>query len=97
MSAPLPPSPLDHLPLFASDDAIAEALVGKRAAAKWLRDKLPALETKGFPGVDPIHGGRPVPLVRLYYQNYLRLPADLRGARDGDEDESAWKRSRRRA
>ena len=97
MSAPLPPSPLDALPLFASDQAIAEAIVGKKDARKWISDRLPALEGKGFPKVDPIHGGRPVPLVRLYYQNYLRLPADMAGAPSGVEDESAWKRSRRRA
>lgn len=95
--AALPPSPLDALPLFASDMDIAVAIVGKKDASKWIVDRLPALESKvGFPKIDPIHGGRAVPLVRLFYQNYLRLPKDGKGPADGVEDESAWTRSRRR-
>jgi hypothetical protein len=98
VSRALPPSPLDSLPLFASDQAIAEAIVGKKDAKKWLLDRLPTLESKiGFPKIDPVHGGRAVPLVRLFYQNYLRLPEDMKGPPDGEEDETAWNRSRRRA
>ncbi|GLS29918.1 hypothetical protein SAMN04488498_110185 [Mesorhizobium albiziae] len=89
--------PLDRLPMFASDREIAEALVGKSAAGAWLT-RLPTLEAKaGFPKVDAFHGGRPVPLVRLFYRNYLHLPDDMKGVPDGGEDEGAWKKSRRRA
>jgi hypothetical protein len=84
--------------LFASDQAIAEAIVGKKDARKWLIERLPTLENKvGFPKVDPVHGGRAVPLVRLFYQNYLRLPDDMKGPPDGKEDEAAWKKSKRLA
>jgi hypothetical protein len=97
MKGILPPSPLDALPLFASDRAIAEAIVGKKDAGKWL-DRLPTLERlPGFPKIDPVHGGRAVPLVRLFYSEYLRLPAEMKGLPDGEEDEASWKkRSRRR-
>lgn len=89
--------PLDRLPMFASDREIAVAIVGRKAAADFLA-RLPTLEKMpGFPKVDPVHGGRAVPLVRLFYRQYLRLPDDMKGLPDGEEDEAAWKRSRRRA
>jgi hypothetical protein len=85
-------SALDRLPMFASDRELAEAIVGRKAASAWI-ERLPVLEAKvGFPKVDAFHGGRPVPLVRLFYSNYLRLPADMTGAPDGDDDEAAWNR-----
>jgi hypothetical protein len=91
-------SPLDNLPMFASDSEIAVAIVGKKAAADWLRSRFPALEkTPGFPKVDPLHGGRPVPLVKLFYDNYLRVPESGKGLPDGEENEGAWTRSRRKA
>ena len=86
---------LDRLPMFASDAELAEAIVGKKNARQWLL-YLPALEAKaGFPKVDEIHGGRPVPLVRLFYINYLRMPGDMKGAPDGVDDEAAWNRKAR--
>jgi hypothetical protein len=95
---PAAPLRLDDLPMFASDRAIAEALVGRDAAEKWMVERLPTLASKpGFPPIDPFHGGRPVPLVKLFYANYLRLPAGGAGAPDGPEDEASWTRSRRRA
>lgn len=88
-------SALDRLPMFAGDREIAEAIVGKKNAGQWL-GKLPVLEAKlGFPKVDDFHGGRPVPLVRLFYINYLRLPADMKGAPGGEADPSAWNRKSR--
>ncbi|NTI92244.1 hypothetical protein G6L78_01230 [Agrobacterium rhizogenes] len=92
------PSPLDSLPVFASDRAIAEALVGKKDAPKWLSERLPALErVPGFPKIDALHGGRPVPLIKLFYDNYFALPANGKGLPDGKEDEGAWKKSKRPA
>lgn len=88
-------SALDKLPMFASDREIAEAIAGKRNAGKWL-EKLPVLESKlGFPKIDEFHGGRPVPLVRLFYLNYLRLPRDMKGAPDGEDDDASWNRRSR--
>lgn len=62
---------LSKLPLFATDDEIAIAIVGKARASNWKRGALPILEARGLPRVDPLHGGRPVPLVRKFYDNYL--------------------------
>ena len=92
------PSPLDSLPVFATDQEIAVALVGKPNAEKWRKTRLPALEKiPGFPKVDEMHGGRPIPLLKLFYDNYLKVPRGGRGVPDGEEDESVWKRQKRRA
>lgn len=90
---------LDSLPLFSDDQALAEAIVGKKDADKWRRERLPTLEGKpGFPKVDPFHGGRAVPLVRRFYENYLGLPAEARETGGAGEGEGTWTgRSRRRA
>lgn len=91
-------SMLDTLPLFATDRQIAEAIVGKTNASKWLKERLPALEkVPGFPKADLLHGGRAVPLVKLFYANYLSLPKSGTGVPDGQEDEDAWTGRRRRA
>lgn len=96
--APALTSKLDDLPLFASDREIAEAIVGKTGATKWIKERLPALEKiPGFPKPDTFHGGRAVPLVKLFYANYLALPSSGVGLPDGQEDESAWTKSKRRA
>ncbi|MFN3549268.1 MAG: hypothetical protein ACK4U0_17410 [Mesorhizobium sp.] len=89
-------SALDRLPMFAGDRELAEAIVGKKSASLWI-SRLPTLEAKaGFPKVDDFHGGRPVPLVRLFYRNYLRLPEDMKGMPGGQEDEAGWNRRKPR-
>lgn len=91
------PTTLDNLPMFAKDRDIAEALVGRRDAEKWMKERLPTLALKpGFPAIDAFHGGRPVPLVKRFYENYLGMPADSKGKPDGKEDDSAWNNRRRR-
>ncbi|RWO95095.1 hypothetical protein [Mesorhizobium sp.] len=92
------PLRLDDLPLFATDKQIAEAIVGKDMAEKWVRERLPTLAKKpGFPAIDDFHGGRPVALVIRFYGEYLKLPGQSAGKPDGQEDESAWNRRKRRA
>lgn len=92
------PVRLDDLPMFASDRQIAEAIVGKDKAEKWMRERLPTLASKpGFPPIDPVHEGRAVALVKLYYANYLNLPVDGRGVPDDRGREGEWSRSRHRA
>lgn len=92
------PPTLDDLPMFASDIAIAEAIVGHEAAGAWMRERLPTLAAKpGFPPVDPFHGGRPVPLVKRFYEQYLGLPDDPRGRPSGKENPDAWRKPRPRA
>ncbi|CDX26950.1 conserved hypothetical protein [Mesorhizobium plurifarium] len=89
---------LDDLPLFAGDREIAEAIVGKRDAEKWMKERLPTLAQKaGFPAIDAFHGGRAVPLVKRFYENYLGLPVEsAKGKPDGQEDDSAWNKRKRR-
>lgn len=90
--------PLARLPLFATDREIAGAIVGRGRASAWLKECLPALEGKGFPPVDRLHKGRPVPLVKKFYDGYLGVTAGFNSAKaDGEENWDAWKKSKRRA
>ncbi|MDR7148033.1 hypothetical protein [Rhizobium sp. BE258] len=78
---------LDQLPLFASDDEIAVAIVGKAKATSWKRGALKVMEARGFPKVDALHGGRPVPLIKKWYASYMLLdrsyiPSTLEDPRD---------------
>jgi hypothetical protein len=88
---------LDDLPLFATDRQIAEAIVGRDKAEKWMSERLPTLAKRpGFPPIDAFHGGRPVPLVKRFYQSYLGIserPANDAVLADGREGE--WKPSKR--
>lgn len=92
------PIRLDDLPMFATDRQIAEAIVGKDAAEKWMRERLPTLASKpGFPPIDTFHGGRPVRLIAKFYDDYLGTATGGVVAPRGVEDVSAWKPSKRRA
>lgn len=87
---------LDALPMFAGDQEIAEAIVGRDKAEKWMRDRLPTLASKpGFPPIDAFHGGRPVKLVIRFYDEYLGTDSGQAIAPRGVADASQWKRSRR--
>lgn len=82
-------SQLDCLPSFASDEDLAVAIVGNKAAKKWQVERLPTLAGKtGFPPVDDFHGGRSVPLVIRFYESYLA------SSRDGNQAAPAVKRTR---
>lgn len=50
---------LSTLPLFATDDELAIAIVGKKRASEWKRGALIVLDARGFPKFDALHGGRP--------------------------------------
>lgn len=88
---------LSGLPLFATDKQLAVAIVGRQRAAMWVKVVIPQLERKGFPRIDPLHDGRPVPLVKRFYDGYFGI-ADgfLATAPDGEERLGTWKKSRRR-
>lgn len=75
---------LSALPLFAADQQLAVAIVGKERAAMWIKSVVPQLERKGFPRVDPLHDGRPVPLVVKFYDAYLGVTAGFAPV-DGEE------------
>ncbi|ASY64642.1 hypothetical protein SJ05684_c32200 [Sinorhizobium sojae CCBAU 05684] len=36
---------------------------------------IPQLEKKGFPRIDPLHDGRPVPLVKKFYDGCFGITA----------------------
>lgn len=96
-----PPLRLDDLPMFASDRELAEAIVGRDKAEKWMAERLPTIASKpGFPQIDEFHGGRPVRLVAKFYEQYLgeteRTRGGAGGAR-GKENPEAWKPSKHRA
>ncbi|TIL30964.1 hypothetical protein [Mesorhizobium sp.] len=95
-----PPLRIEDLPMFASDLAIAEAIVGRDNAEKWMRERLPTLANKpGFPAIDEFHGGRPVSLVARFYESYLGTASSATTAPPGKADPSQWKtksRSRHR-
>lgn len=88
---------LSKLPLFATDKELAVAIVGKERAQMWIKTVIPQLERKGFPRIDPLHDGRPVPLVRRFYDGYLGITGGFSVAvRDGEERLGQWKKLRRR-
>jgi|UPI00068EC6CF hypothetical protein len=96
--SPLIGSPFDRLPLFATNDEIAIAIVGKKRACGSKRGALQILEARGFPRVDALHGGRPVPLIRKWYELHMGLNRSYVQAtlEDGKENPDAWRSKRDR-
>tara|TARA_R110002020_G_scaffold53905_8_gene150515 strand:- start:37349 stop:37636 length:288 start_codon:yes stop_codon:yes gene_type:complete len=87
--------PLSQLPLFATDAEIAVAVVGKERASGWVKVVIPQLERQGFPRIDPLHDGRPVPLVRRFYDGYWGMSAGIPvAAPDGEERLGTYRRRR---
>lgn len=94
------PDCFSKLPLFASDDEVAAAIVGTKNAQKWKKERLPTLSGKpGFPPVDPYHGGRPVPLLWKFYQSYLHIAStgETEIRQSESHLEGQWRRPRRGA
>lgn len=88
-------NPLDDLPLFATVREIAIAVVGKERARLWMKTVIPQFERKGFPRVDPLHDGRPVSLVKRFYDGYFGITAGFSVvAPDGKENWEAWRSAR---
>ncbi len=86
-------SALSALPVFATDQQLAVAIVGKERATAWVKTVVPQLERKGFPRVDPLHEGRPVPLVIKFYEGYFGVTAGF-GVADGEERLGQWRKRR---
>lgn len=84
--------------LFATDDEIAIAIVGKARASEWKRGALRMLDARGFPKIDVLHGGRPVPLVRKWYELHMGLNLSYvrTTLEDGKENLDGWKGTRQR-
>ena len=82
--------------MFATDDEIAIAIVGKERATMWVKVAIPQLERKGLPRIDPLHDGRPVPLVRRFYDGYFGITAGFSVAvPDGKERLGTFKGRRK--
>ena len=82
--APRPALRFEDLPLFASDEQIAEACVGAdpEAIRRWVA-RVPALEAHGFPKKTHAYGRRYTPAVRRYYdEEYMPL------VREGSREEN---------
>ena len=91
------PDPFGNLPLFATDQQLAVAIVGKTRATMWIKTVIPQLDRKGFPRIDPLHDGRPVPLVKKFYEGYFGITSGFAAAApDGEERLGQWKKSKRR-
>lgn len=67
---------LDELPLFASEDDLATAIMGTGKNTAW-RSIVPLLERRGFPTVDGLMGGRYTPAVKAFFDREY----DVKGAR----------------
>ncbi|MFS8114881.1 helix-turn-helix domain-containing protein [Rhizobium jaguaris] len=86
---------LSQLPLFATDRELAVAIVGKARVDMWVKMVVPQLEKHGFPPIDPLHDGRPVPLVRRFYDHYFGLTGGFAiSVPDGEENPEAFKPTR---
>lgn len=58
----------EDLPLFATDEELAVAIVGPVQAKHWAAATVKGLELQpGFPKIDGTQGGRYTPAVRRYY------------------------------
>lgn len=85
---------LDDLPLFASDDAISEVVMGKGKSAEW-KQIAALLERDGLPKINDLMGGRYVPAVKAFFDNdYGLIPAPPQ-APDGPERLGSWKNRRK--
>lgn len=73
---------LNELPIFASEEQLAAAILGPGNTVAW-RGIVKLLEGRGFPQIDGLHGGRYVPAVRAFYDvEYGVRPAWDRPAKE---------------
>jgi hypothetical protein len=56
---------IDRLPLFADDEQIGEAVLGRERACEFKRFAT-LLEPRGMPKISPFWGGRYVPAVKAF-------------------------------
>jgi hypothetical protein len=87
----------NDLPLFASDSAISEALMGPGKVREWLAI-LPLLDRRGFPGIDGLMGWRYTPAVKAFFDREWKIhgSTNIRDPRGGEERLGSWKGRRQR-
>lgn len=85
------------LPWFADDATLGRELLGDRAAEFTAIASLE--ETRGFPKIDPMWGGRYVPAVKAYLDRIYGIAAPTAPAvpltPDGVENLALWNRRRK--
>ena len=83
---------LESIPLFASEEQIAAAVLGGDRLQEW-RQMAQLLEQKGLPKIDQLMGGRYMPAVHAFFDRQYGLDrgANAPLAPDGVEDFDAWK------
>jgi len=85
----------DRLPLFASDEAIGEAVLGRNRRGEF--HGLATLhERDGMPKISAVWGGRYVPAVKLFLDTQFGLSAAVPLAANGLEGDFHHGSSRRR-
>jgi hypothetical protein len=89
-------SNLESLPLFASDDAIGAALLGRERVAEF-KQIVPLLEARGLPKVDQLMGGRYTRAVIAFFDHQYGLDrgGDVPLAPDGTERFDQWRKQKR--
>jgi len=74
----------DHLPLFASDDAIGEAVLGHDRRLEF-HGSATLHERDGMPKISPVWGGRYVPAVKAFLDSLYGLSTAVPLAANGVE------------
>jgi hypothetical protein len=88
--------PIDKLPLFACEEAIATALLGPGKYALW-KQIAPLLERRGFPTIDGLMGGRYTPAIRKFFDLDYKVEGDsnqVASAPHRPADLGAWQRKK---
>ena len=77
--------------MFAPDDEIAVVVIGPGKTTQW-RQVVSLLESRGFPKIDPMMGGRYMPAVRRFFDDEYKLTVGAALAvPDGPEELGACK------
>lgn len=83
---------IDRLPLFADDEQIGEAVLGRSRACEF-KQFATLLEPRGMPKISPIWGGRYVPAVKAFLDTSQGIASVLPLKEDGME--GSWQTSRK--
>ncbi len=91
-----PTRTIDQLPLFADDDDIGEAVLGRGRAGEF-KGIAKLLEPQGMPTISPVFGGRYVPGVKMFLDKMQGIADVMPLKEDGREGEWSANRNVRKA
>lgn len=80
------PLTLETLPLYATDEDIGEAVLGRERKGEF-KGLAVLLERQGMPKISPLLGGRYVPAVKQFFDIYNGLSQSAPARPDGTEGE----------